>query len=108
MSASDKFATGIGLLLLPLNIALGAVQILAIYSGVQHWLGWHWFFCSLVATILVFFLRINLLNCIIGVLGAHYAWHWSWAASIALFFGMFALMIAIAVTAGAAEKLFRW
>ena len=108
MSASEKFATGIGILLLPLNLALGVAQILAVYSGVQHWLGWHWLLCSLVATILVFVLRINILNCVIGVLGALYAWHWSWAASIGLFFGMFVLMIAIAVTAGAAEKVFRW
>ncbi|MCV4343286.1 hypothetical protein [Pseudomonas capsici] len=108
MSTSDKLLTGIGILLLPLNIALGVAQMLAIFSGVQYWLDWHWFFCSLVSTILVFFLRINLLNCVIGVLGAHYAWHWSWTASIALFFGVFALMIVIALTAGAAEKAFRW
>ncbi|WP_434681316.1 hypothetical protein J3P77_09485 [Pseudomonas sp. R1-18] len=108
MSASDKVATGIGVLLLPINIALGIAQILAIYGGIQHWLDWHWFFSSLVATILVFVLRVNLLNCVIGVMGAHYAWHWSWPASIALFFGMFALTIVIALIAGAADKAFRW
>ncbi|MGY2184685.1 hypothetical protein [Pseudomonas sp. SDO5591_S426] len=108
MSASEKVVTGIGFLLLPVNIVLGIAQILAIYGGIQYWLDWHWFFSSLIATILVFFLRINLLNCVIGVLGAHYAWHWSWGASILLFFGMFALTMAIALLAGAAEKAFRW
>lgn len=108
MSASENVLTGIGFLLLPVNIALGIAQILAIYGGIQYWLDWHWFFSSLIATFLVFMLRINLLNCVIGVLGAHYAWHWSWGASIALFFGMFALIIAFALLAGAAEKTFRW
>lgn len=100
-------SVGVGLLVI-LNVALGIVQILATFSGIQYWLDWHWFFSSLIAGFLVFVVRMNLLNCVIGVLGAHYAWHWSWAASIALFFGMFAVIMAISLAAGAAEKIFRW
>lgn len=108
MSTTDNVLTGIGVLLLPVNIVIGVFQILAIYGGIQYWLDWHWVFSSIVATVLVFFLRISLLNSFIGVLGAHYAWHWTWGASIALFFGMFALTIVIALLAGAADRAFRW
>lgn len=95
-------------LLFGINILLGIAQILAIFSGVQYWLDWHWFFSSLIAGVLVFVLRINLLNCVIGMLGAHYAWHWSWPAAAALFFGLFLVMIVISLSAGAASKVMRW
>jgi hypothetical protein len=108
MSTSDKFLTGVSILLLPVNIALGISQLIAITGGIQYWLNWHWFFSSLVATVMVFFLRINLLNCVIGVPGAHYALYWSWGASIALFFGMFAFALAMTLLVGAADKAVRW
>lgn len=98
---------GTGLLLV-LNLAIGAVQMLAIFSGVQYWLDWHWFFSSLVAGLLVFFLRVGLLNSVIGVLGAHYAWHWPWAWAIALFFGLFILIMLVSIAAGVGAKVFRW
>ncbi|MCM8743598.1 hypothetical protein [Pseudomonas koreensis] len=100
-------AVGTGLIVV-LNLAVGVVQILAIFAGVEHWLDWHWFASSLVAGFLVFLLRINLLNTVIGVLGAHYAWGWPWMGAIALFFGLFILIMAVSMAAGAGAKIFRW
>lgn len=108
MSFGDKVAGAGMAVLIFLNLALGVVQTLAIFSGIEHWLEWHWFFSSVIAGIFVFILRIAPLNCVIGVLGAHYAWHWSWLESIALFTGMFLLIVVISLASGAAEKILRW
>lgn len=108
MSFTDK-AAGAGVVLMTiLNLAVGVVQVLAVFAGVQYWLDWHWLLSSMVAGLLVFVLRISILNAVIGVLGAHYAWHWSWLAACALFFGLFALIAVVSILAGAGQKALRW
>ena len=62
---------------------IGFAQLFAIMDWLEASWGWDGFFGFLAA---LFVTYIPLLGSILGVLGAHDVWHWSWLASLLLFF----------------------
>lgn len=81
-----------------LYLGLGLFQIAATIGGIQYWLGFHW----LVAAIIAFFIASwPVVGTILGMVGAHYAWGWSWLAAFLLFFGPLILIFGITLAAGA-------
>lgn len=88
--------------------ALSLLQTAAAISGLENWLGWHWLICALIATIIVFWLRLTLISAIIGIAGAHYAWDWSWVAAAAIFFGPMVAIMGFSMLMGLGAKVFRW
>lgn len=72
-----------------LYIPLGLLQILAFAAGLNVWLG----IPGGVGLAIAFFIGpIPILGTILGMVGAHSAWGWSWLASFLLFFGPIVLL----------------
>jgi len=73
----------LGYFILPLYFIVGFAQIFAIMDWFKFTLDWG----GLISFIAAFFLTyIPLIGSVLGVLGAHDYWGWSWFWSIALFF----------------------
>lgn len=80
-----------------LYLGLGLFQIAATIAGIQYWLGFHW----LIAAVIAFFTASwPVVGTILGMVGAHYAWGWSWFAAFLLFFGSLILIFGIALATG--------
>lgn len=108
MKAAEAASGTAMALLYVANLALGLIQVAAVFAGLEYWLEWHWAVCALIGGFLVFILRITPLNMVIGVLGAHYAWDWPWTWAVGLFLGFFVVVVLISLAAGASQKIFRW
>jgi hypothetical protein len=67
-----------------LYMALGLFQIAATIVGIEHWLGIPWFFAAIIAMLIAW---LPVIGTILGMVGAHYAWGWSWLSAFLLFFG---------------------
>jgi hypothetical protein len=67
------------LIFFALYVVIGFAQLFAI----MDWFGWGGLFGFLGAAFLAY---IPIVGSVIGVLGAHEVWHWSWLASLLLFF----------------------
>jgi|SRR5882672_370866 len=87
-----------------LYLGLGIFQMAAAIAGIEHWLGIHWFFAGLIA---LFVAWSPIVGTGLGMVGAHYAWGWSWLSSFLLFFGPLIVIACIALAAGALEKVRR-
>ena len=87
---------------IPLYLVLGLFQISATIAGIEHWLGIHWFFAGIIA---IFVAWTPVIGTVLGMVGAHYAWGWSWLSAFLLFFGPLIVIAGIAVAAGALEKV---
>jgi hypothetical protein len=62
---------------------IGFAQLFAI----QDWFAVSWGWGSFFGFIAAFFVTyIPLVGSVLGVLGAHDVWHWSWLSSLLLFF----------------------
>lgn len=85
-----------------LYLALGIFQIAGTISGIEYWLGLHWFFAGLIA---LFIAWTPVIGTVLGMVGAHYAWHWSWLSAFLLFFGPLIVIAGIALAASAVEKV---
>lgn len=101
-----------GITLNVLNVLLFFLQVAAIYAGLEYWLEWPQWACFISALALVFINPVPLVSGVAGVLGAHYAWGWSWWLSILLFVGMslfaIALSILVSGTTLAAASVRNW
>ncbi|NHC63199.1 magnesium transporter [Paenalcaligenes suwonensis] len=86
-----------GIALNVLNVLLFFLQVAAIYAGLEYWLEWPQWACFILALALVFINPVPLVSGVAGILGAHYAWGWSWWLSILLFVGMSLLAIVLSV-----------
>ena len=76
-------------------VVLGLMQITAVADGIQHWLGWYWLICWVIA----FFVGgWPVVGTILGMVGAHYAWGWSWLAAFLLFWGLIAAIMLLTMT----------
>ena len=84
-----------------LGASLGLFQIAATIAGVEYWLGLHWFFAALIA---LFIAWTPVIGTILGMVGAHYAWGWSWLLAFLLFFGFLIVIGGIALAEGALNK----
>ncbi len=85
-----------------LYLALGLFQWFAVVDGIRHWLDIGAFFAIVIA----FFVSwMPLVGTISGVLGAHYAWQWSWFSALALFFGPQVVMLIIVFAIAGFEKM---
>lgn len=84
-----------------LYLALGLFQIAATIAGIQYWLGLHWLFAGLIALIIAW---TPLIGTVLGMLGAHYAWGWSWVSAFLLFFGSLIVIAGIALAAVVVER----
>jgi len=84
---------------------LGIVQLFAEIDGLHQVLGWPTLLCWIVA---VFTAYIPLVGTVAGIWGARAAWGWTWPASLGLFLGIPALMLAavgiVAAVASMAER----
>jgi hypothetical protein len=67
-----------------LYLALVVFQIAAAMAGVQYWLELHWLLAAVIA---VFVAPWPVLGTVLGMVGAHHAWGWSWLAAFFLFLG---------------------
>lgn len=64
-------------------IVVGFAQLFAIQDWFIYSLGWGSFFSFIAA---LFVTYIPVLGSVLGVIGAHDYWGWSWIASLLLFF----------------------
>ncbi len=87
-----------------LYLGLGLFQIAATIAGIEHWFGIHWFFAGIIA---LFIAWSPIVGTVLGMVGAHYAWGWSWLSAFLLFFGPLIVIAGIALAAGALEKVRR-
>lgn len=71
---------------------LGIVQLAAIMAALGGWLGLHWIIAGPLALLLAY---LPLVGPILGMLGAVHYWHWAWWQAGLLFFGGFALTLAL-------------
>lgn len=85
---------------LVLFLTVGLIQAFAVYAGAVSYLGWG----KLPALFATFVLSwIPIVGSALGVAGAHFAWNWSWLASIALYTWHFPVLIAMALLSAKAE-----
>lgn len=68
---------------------LGILQFIAVFSGVEEWLGWHWLIITPISLAVAY---MPIVGTIAGIWGAKYALGWSWFSSLALFVGPFAVL----------------
>lgn len=85
----------IAVLVFLINVALFIAQSAAIGAGIHAWLGWEQAWAVGTAVLMIWFIPVPFVTGIAGILGAHYGWHWSWLASIALFAGPTALVLVL-------------
>lgn len=85
-----------------LYLPLGILQILAFAAGLHVWLG---ISVGLGFVIAFFFGPWPILGTVLGMVGAHSAWGWSWPASFLLFFGPFILLLAVSVIGETGSEL---
>ena len=83
---------------------LGLVQWAAIFSGMSEWTGFHWI---IAAPLALFTAYIPLVGTILGIFGAMSAWGWSGLQAAGLFLGPFAVILVIALLAGAVDSFSR-
>ena len=83
-------------------LALGVLQTAAVIGGIKYWLGVVTFFAYILATFVAF---IPIVGTALGVVGAHYAWGWSWLISLTLFFGPLVVIGILAAASGVVESL---
>ena len=81
-------------------IVLGFMQLAAIWAGLTKWLGLHW---VIAGPISLFVSYIPIIGTSLGVIGAVSGWGWSWPKALALFFGPFVVIAAIALFSGVIE-----
>ncbi len=93
------------LITVPLFIALGLLQLFAIIDGVEHWVGIHWLFAGMVALLIA---PMPLLGTVVGFAGAVTVWEWAWWQAGLLFFGTFAVVLAVGGAAAAYEAGRKW
>ena len=78
-------------------LALGAFQIVAVASGIQFWLGWNILACWIIA----FFVGgWPIVGTTLGMVGAHYAWEWSWLSAFMLFWGFAISILTLTLAVG--------
>ena len=90
-----------GALAVPLYIGIGIFQMAAIMAGLEDWLGLHWFFAIFLAFPIAY---IPVIGAVLGVAGAVTAWGWEWWQAGLLFFGAFALSLALGAGATLLEQ----
>lgn len=73
---------------------LSIFQFMALWSGIEIWLGINSFFSGVLA---LFIAGIPLVGTGLGMFGAVEAWGWSWMQAGLLFFGPFLAIVIIAV-----------
>ncbi|MCP1674421.1 ABC-type Na+ efflux pump permease subunit [Natronocella acetinitrilica] len=73
-------------------LLLGLLQFLAIWTGIEVFLGIHAIFALILA---LFLTGIPLIGTLAGVYGAVAGWGWSLVAALTLFFGLFALILVL-------------
>lgn len=83
-----KAVQGIGFLV---YMALGLLQLAAVISGLENWLGLHWIIAVIIA---LFVAYIPVVGSVLGVAGAIVGWGWEWWQAGLLFFGGLALSFA--------------
>lgn len=83
-------------------LLLGLFQLVATIAGIEHWLGIHWFFAGIIA---IFVASIPVIGTVLGMVGAHYAWGWSWPSAFLLFFGPLIVAGGIALAADGLENI---
>lgn len=81
---------------------LGLFQLAAFMSGLEVWLDIHWLLAAIIAVPLSY---IPILGTVLGVVGAHSGWGWSWLSALALFFGPMAAIFAISAANGGLQRL---
>lgn len=83
------------------HLVLAVVQVAAFVAGIAHWLDIHWLFAAAIGAIVFAFLgHMPLLVAVLGMVGAHGGWGWSWLASFALFFWALVLTFGIQLVLG--------
>lgn len=87
-----------------LYFAVGIVQFLAIWDGLEVWIGIPSFLAFIAA---IFLGWCPLVGPIVGMFAAVEIWGWSWPAAIALFFGTFIAVFVFAMIGGALERFSR-
>jgi hypothetical protein len=80
---------------------LGLFQIAATIAGVQHWLGIHWIVASAIALVIAW---TPIIGTVLGMVGAHSVWGWSWPSAFLLFLGPLFVIAAFAFGAAALER----
>jgi hypothetical protein len=84
--------TAVAVLGIVIYFGLGLIQIVAIMAGLVDGMGLPWLLAAPVAAILGY---IPFIGAILGMIGAINVWHWEWGDAGLLFFGGFALSIAV-------------
>ncbi len=87
-----------------LYLGLGLFQIAGVTAGIEYWLGIHWFFAGIIAVLIAW---SPIVGTVLGMVGAHYAWGWSWLSAFLLFWGPLIVIAGIALAAGTFEKVLR-
>jgi uncharacterized membrane protein YhaH (DUF805 family) len=76
-------------------IGIGFAQFFAVQDWFAVSWGWEGFFGAIAA---LFVTYIPILGSVLGVLGAHDVWHWSWISSLLLFFWYVPLALVVALS----------
>ena len=80
---------------------LGLVQLAAIMSFFDDWVGLHW----LLSGFLAFFIcYIPLVGTVVGMYGAVKAWGWSWMDASMLFLGPFVVIVVLVIISSAFSR----
>jgi hypothetical protein len=82
-------------------LGLGLLQIAAFAAGLEVWLGIP---VGLGFVIAFFIGPIPVVGTVLGMVGAHSAWGWSWLAAFILFFGPLIAGFGLAVLASVLEQ----
>jgi hypothetical protein len=85
-----------------LYLGLGIFQITATIAGIERWLGIHWVFAGIIA---LFVAWTPVIGTALGMVGAHFAWGWSWLSAFLLFFGPLIVIAGIAIAASTLKKI---
>lgn len=72
---------------------LGLFQMVATIAGIKIWLGVGTFVAVVISLV---FGGLPLIGTVLGMVGAHHGWGWSWMQAGLLFFGPFLVLVALA------------
>ncbi len=93
----------ISLIRIPLFIFMLIYQFIALFDGLDYWLGLHWIITSILAFLIT---KIPIFAIAAGMFGAKTVWGWSWIQTVMLFFGPQLMVMLIYSVFGGGVKIY--
>ena len=84
-------------------IALGLIQLVAVYAGLVDWLELNWFFAIIGASFVAY---IPIVGTVLGILGAMNAWDWPFIMAAGLMLGPILIAVIFTISFLFIEKVF--